>query len=96
MTRKPSPKIILRSAASPSEARSPPFLEVEGIEVLAKVHASKTKVVMPLKTQFYGMREFTFEDPEGWIVTMAEPPNAPLDTPAHKGHRKLRRRLRLL
>jgi uncharacterized glyoxalase superfamily protein PhnB len=49
------------------------FVEVEGIdEVLAKVEKSKAKVVMPLKQQFYGMREFAFEDPEGWIVTIAE------------------------
>ena len=49
------------------------FLEVEGIEdVLSRVEKSKARVAMPLKTQFYGMREFAFEDPEGWIVTMAE------------------------
>lgn len=49
------------------------FIEVEGIEdILASVTKSKAKVVMPLKTQFYGMREFAFEDPEGWIVTIAE------------------------
>jgi uncharacterized glyoxalase superfamily protein PhnB len=27
---------------------------------------------MLLKDQFYGMREFAFEDPEGWVVTIAE------------------------
>jgi len=49
------------------------FVEVEGIEeILAKVEKSKARVVMPLKEQFYGMREFAFEDPEGWIVTIAE------------------------
>jgi len=49
------------------------FMEVEGIEeVLAAVQKSGAKVVMPLKEQFYGMREFAFEDPEGWIVTIAE------------------------
>ena len=49
------------------------FVEVEGIEeVLAAVQKSKAKIVMPLKQQFYGMREFAFEDPEGWIVTIAE------------------------
>jgi uncharacterized glyoxalase superfamily protein PhnB len=49
------------------------FIEVEGIEeILAAIQKSKAKVVMPLKTQFYGMREFAFEDPEGWIVTIAE------------------------
>ncbi|HVI77876.1 MAG TPA: VOC family protein [Candidatus Acidoferrum sp.] len=49
------------------------FIEVEGIEaVLAAVQKSQAKVTMPLKEQFYGMREFAFEDPEGWIITIAE------------------------
>ena len=49
------------------------FLECEGIEeILRAVEKSGVRIVMPLKTQFYGMREFTFVDPEGWTVTMAE------------------------
>jgi len=49
------------------------FVEVEGIEeVLSAVQKSGAKIVMPLKEQFYGMREFAFEDPEGWIITIAE------------------------
>jgi uncharacterized glyoxalase superfamily protein PhnB len=49
------------------------FIEVEGIEeILAVVQKSSAKISMPLKEQFYGMREFAFEDPEGWIVTIAE------------------------
>jgi uncharacterized glyoxalase superfamily protein PhnB len=49
------------------------FMEVEGVEeVLAAVQKSSAKIVMPLKEQFYGMREFAFEDPEGWIITIAE------------------------
>jgi uncharacterized glyoxalase superfamily protein PhnB len=49
------------------------FIEVEGIEeVLAAVKKSKAKITMPLKDQFYGMREFAFEDNEGWVVTIAE------------------------
>jgi len=49
------------------------FMEVEGVEeVLAAVQKSSAKIVMPLKQQFYGMREFAFEDPEGWIITIAE------------------------
>jgi uncharacterized glyoxalase superfamily protein PhnB len=49
------------------------FLEVEGIqETLAAVRKSGAKITMPLKEQFYGMREFAFEDPEGWEVTIAE------------------------
>jgi uncharacterized glyoxalase superfamily protein PhnB len=49
------------------------FIEVEGIEeVLAAVQKSPARITMPLKEQFYGMREFAFEDPEGWIITVAE------------------------
>ena len=49
------------------------FIEVEGIEeILAAVQKSRARITMPLKQQFYGMREFGFEDPEGWEVTIAE------------------------
>lgn len=49
------------------------FLECDGIEeILRAVEKSGAKIVMPLKTQFYGMREFAFVDPQGWTVTMAE------------------------
>jgi len=49
------------------------FLECEGIEeILRAVEKAGARIIMPLKTQFYGMREFTFLDPEGWTVTMAE------------------------
>ena len=49
------------------------FLECEGIEeILHAVESSEARIVMPLKTQFYGMREFAFVDPQGWVVTMAE------------------------
>ena len=34
--------------------------------------APKTKVIMPLKTQFYGLREFAVTDPDGHIITFAE------------------------
>ncbi|MGC2473433.1 MAG: VOC family protein [Candidatus Sulfotelmatobacter sp.] len=49
------------------------FIEVEGIqEVMAAVQKAGARIVMPVKDQFYGMREFAFEDPEGWIITIAE------------------------
>lgn len=49
------------------------FLECEGIEeILSAVERSGARIVMPLKTQFYGMREFAFLDPDGWTITMAE------------------------
>jgi uncharacterized glyoxalase superfamily protein PhnB len=49
------------------------YIEVEGMEdILTAVKRSGAKITMPLKEQFYGMREFAFEDPEGWVVTIAE------------------------
>jgi uncharacterized glyoxalase superfamily protein PhnB len=49
------------------------FMEVEGIEeVLAAVQKNGAKITMPLNEQFYGMREFAFEDPEGWVITIPE------------------------
>jgi uncharacterized glyoxalase superfamily protein PhnB len=49
------------------------FIELEGIEeALAAIQKAGAKITMPLKEQFYGMREFAFEDPEGWVVTIAE------------------------
>lgn len=49
------------------------YIETEGIEeILAAVKKSGAKITMPLKEQFYGMREFAFEDPEGWVITIAE------------------------
>ena len=30
------------------------------------------KIVMPIVTQFYGMREFAIEDPDGYVITFAE------------------------
>ena len=29
-------------------------------------------MVMPIVTQFYGMREFAIEDPDGYVITFAE------------------------
>jgi uncharacterized glyoxalase superfamily protein PhnB len=32
---------------------------------------------MPLKTQFYGMREFAVEDPDGYVIICAQQVGAP-------------------
>src|ERR1043165_737279 len=31
----------------------------------------RVKIVMPLHTQWYGMREFAIEDPDGYVITFA-------------------------
>ena len=49
------------------------YIEVEGIEELLKtVQQHGVKITMALKEQFYGVKEFGMEDPEGWEITFAE------------------------
>ena len=33
---------------------------------------SRVKITMPLVTQWYGMREFAIEDPDGYVITVAQ------------------------
>jgi len=49
------------------------YLETDAIEdVLRAVENAKCRITMPIKTQFYGMREFGFQDPNGWTITVAQ------------------------
>jgi uncharacterized glyoxalase superfamily protein PhnB len=49
------------------------YLETDAVEeVLRAVEKAKCRITMPLKTQFYGMREFAFQDPDGWTITVAQ------------------------
>lgn len=48
------------------------FFVVTDVDGLHATVAPQAKLVMPLKTQFYGMREFAVEDPDGHIITFAE------------------------
>ena len=34
--------------------------------------SSKARVIMPMKDQFYGMREFGIEDPDGYVIFAAQ------------------------
>ena len=45
---------------------------VTGIDDYHATVAPKAKVIMPLKTEFYGMREFAVTDRNGHIITFAE------------------------
>ena len=44
----------------------------EGIDALFDSVKSQARVVMPLKDQFYGMREFGIEDPDGYVIFAAQ------------------------
>src|SRR6267154_413155 len=48
------------------------FIEMTGVNAWHERLKSSVKIVMPLVTQFYGMREFAFEDPDGYVITFAE------------------------
>ena len=49
------------------------YLETDAIDdVWRAVEKAKCRITMPLKTQFYGMREFAFQDPDGWTITVAQ------------------------
>ena len=48
------------------------YIEVEGVDALHDRLKSTVKIVMPIATQFYGMREFAIEDPDGYVLTFGE------------------------
>ena len=62
----------------PAAASLPPggtaalFFVITGVDDLYAAVAPKATVIMPLKTQFYGMREFAVTDPDGHVITFAE------------------------
>jgi catechol 2,3-dioxygenase-like lactoylglutathione lyase family enzyme len=62
----------------PEAATLPPggtaalFFIVTDVDAYHAHVAPNANVVMPLKTQFYGMREFAVTDPDGHLITFAE------------------------
>jgi uncharacterized glyoxalase superfamily protein PhnB len=48
------------------------FIEVEGIDALHDRLTDAATIVMPIVTQWYGMREFAISDPDGYVITFAE------------------------
>jgi uncharacterized glyoxalase superfamily protein PhnB len=48
------------------------FIEMTGVDALHDRLKPQVRIVMPLITQFYGMREFAIADPDGYVITFAE------------------------
>ena len=49
------------------------YLEVDSLQsVLDRVQKAGAKISMPVTDQFYGMREFAFEDSDGYTITIAQ------------------------
>ena len=59
-------------ANRPIGATGTMFIEMQGVDALHDRLKGSVKIVMPLVTQFYGLREFAIEDPDGYIITFAE------------------------
>ena len=48
------------------------FIEVAGIKQAFESLKDRVKVVMPLEHKWYGVTEFAFLDPDGYVITFAE------------------------
>ena len=48
------------------------FIEVSRIEEVYEELKTRVKVTMPLEKKWYGVTEFAFEDPDGYVITFAE------------------------
>ena len=60
------------AATLPQGGSATLFFVITGVDAYHAAVAPNASVVMPLKTQFYGMREFAITDPDGHIITFAE------------------------
>jgi len=48
------------------------FIEVDGIHESYASLGERVRIVMPLEKKWYGVTEFAFEDPDGYVITFAE------------------------
>jgi uncharacterized glyoxalase superfamily protein PhnB len=48
------------------------FIEVAGIHRVYESLKERVNVVMPLEKKWYGVTEFAFTDPDGYVITFAE------------------------
>lgn len=48
------------------------YMEVSDVAQLHDELKARVKVTMPLEKKFYGVTEFAFEDPDGYVITFAE------------------------
>jgi catechol 2,3-dioxygenase-like lactoylglutathione lyase family enzyme len=60
------------AASMPPGGTAALFFIISDVDGYHALVAPKANVIMPLKTQFYGLREFAVLDPDGHIITFAE------------------------
>lgn len=49
------------------------FIDVVNIRQVHDDLVDKVKIVMPLEHKWYGVTEFAFTDPDGYVITIAQP-----------------------
>jgi uncharacterized glyoxalase superfamily protein PhnB len=59
-------------ASAPPGGTNTMFFIITEVDAFHAAVAPHATVAMPLKTQFYGMREFAVTDPDGHVITFAE------------------------
>ena len=47
------------------------YIEVSAVAKIYDELKGRVKVTMPLEKKFYGVTEFAFEDPDGYVITFA-------------------------
>ena len=53
------------------------FIELDQVDAFHDSIKGRVKVLMPLVTQWYGVREFAIADPDGYVITFAERVGSP-------------------
>jgi uncharacterized glyoxalase superfamily protein PhnB len=48
------------------------YIEVDDVKGLYETVKGRARLVMDLKDQFYGMREFVIADPDGYLLTFSQ------------------------
>ena len=48
------------------------FIHVKGVHAAHEQLKNRVPVVMPLEKKWYGVTEFAFTDPDGYVITFAE------------------------
>jgi uncharacterized glyoxalase superfamily protein PhnB len=48
------------------------YMEVAAVERIYEDLKTRVKIEMPLEKKWYGVTEFAFADPDGWVITFGE------------------------
>jgi len=49
------------------------FIQVDDVKAAHEALKNQVEIVMPLEKKWYGVTEFAFTDPDGYVITFAQP-----------------------